>query len=171
MIGRFLLVAVFISLLSCIKEDSSEKDDINYNIRLDKELVQQLNTDAYDTLIIESGSYILDAYIWRDFQPISPLNGKPMFSINWLINIDSVKIPDNLDLIKQFVINKDSIWISDYKNDTRPIQPLYKIEKYSNSGPKWGPNIYVDVIAQIYDSQTDKVYFLKCKNKFVSRTD
>ena len=170
MIGRFLIAAVFILLLSC-KKDSSEKDDINYNIRLDKELVQQLNTDAYDTLIIESGSYILDAYIWRDFQPISPPNGKPMFSINWLINIDSAKIPDNIDLIKQYVINGDSIWTSSYENDLRPYQPLYKIEKYSNGGPKWGPKIYVDVVAQIYDSQTDKVCFIKCKNKFIGRTD
>jgi hypothetical protein len=167
---RIIFIAVTIMNLACEKS-RIEDDQINGNISIDKELIQELNADAYDTLFLESGTFILDAYIWRDFQPISPPNGKPMFSINWLINIDSVKIPDNIDLIKQFVINTDSIWISDYLNDVRPNQPIYKIEKYSNGGPKWGPGINVDVVAQIYDSLYDKIYYLKCKNVYVSRTD
>jgi len=165
-----LFIAVTIMNLACEKS-RIEDDQISGNISIDKELIQELNADAYDTLFLESGTFILDAYIWRDFQPISPPNGKPMFSINWLINIDSVKIPDNIDLTKQFVINNDSIWISDYLNDVRPNQPIYKIEKYSNGGPKWGPGINVDVVAQIYDSLYDKIYYLKCKNVYVSRTD
>jgi len=167
---RILFIAVIIMNLACEKS-RIEDDQISGNISIDKELIQELNADAYDTLFLESGTFILDAYIWRDFQPISPPNGKPMFSINWLINIDSVKIPDNIDLTKQFVINNDSIWISDYLNDVRPNQPIHKIEKYSNGGPKWGPGINVDVVAQIYDSLYDKIYYLKCKNVYVSRTD
>lgn len=167
---KIILIAVIILNLAC-EQSVIEDDQISGNISIDKELIQQLNTDAYDTLFLESGAFILDAYIWRDFQPISPPNGKPMFSINWLINIDSVKIPDNIDLIKQFVINNDSIWISDYLNDVRPNQPIYKIEKYSNGGPKWGPKITVDVVAQVYDSLLDKVYYLKCKDVYIGRTD
>jgi hypothetical protein len=166
MINRFLFIAVYILLLNCEK-NNNEKDNINFNIRLDKELIQQLNSEAYDTLIIESGSFVLDAYIWRDFQPISPPNGKPMYSINQLINIDSAKIPSNVDMIKQYVIYKDSIWIADYYYELRPNQPIYKIEKISIGGPKWGPKIFVDVISQIHDSLSDKDYYLKIKNVFV----
>lgn len=166
--SRLILVAVFISLLNCEKNDN-ENDNIDLIITVDKELRQQLYSEAYDTLNIESGSYLLGAYLWRDFQPISPPNGKPMYSINRLINIDSTEIPNNIDMIKQYVINKDSIWIADYYYEREA--PVYIIEKVSVGGPKWGPKIYVDIISQIHDSLSNKDYYLKIKNVYVGRTD
>lgn len=158
-----MLNAIF-SLISC-------DEDINPRFRLDKELILQLNEKATDTLMTSSGTYILDAYIWRDFMPISPQDGRPMISINWLINLDSVKIPDNITLIKQHVIYKDSIWIADYTNESKPYLAEYKIEKISREGPKWGPKIYVDVISQVRDSYNNEDYYIRLKKTFVGRTD
>ena len=152
-------------------EDTGQPQVADNDIRLDKELIQQLKTKAVDTLKIESNSFVLDAYLWRDFQPVSPPNGKPMISINRLIDVNSVKIPDNISVVKQYVIYGDSIWISDYENEIRPSQPEYKIEKISRNGPEWGPQIYADVVSQIYDSNTDKTHYLALKNVFIERTD
>ena len=152
----------FIILISCEKEP---------NIRVDTELISELITKSYDTLIIESNKLVLDAYLWRDFMPISPPNGKPMISINWLRDIDSIKITDNIDLIEQYVIYNDAIWISKYENESRPTQPEYKIEKISRDGPKWGPNIYVDVISKVIDSSTNNYYYIIIRNIYVDRTD
>ena len=128
--------------------------------------------NAVDTLMIGSNSFVLDAYIWRDYQPISPENGKPMISINWLINTKHVKIPDNIRMVKQYVIYQDEIWEADYENEApAPGLPEYKIERISRNGPKWGPKIYVDVISQIHDSQSNKDYYIKKKNVYVIRTD
>jgi len=162
--------------LSCSDENENdfetEQSQIADNdIRLDEELILQLKTKAVDNLIIESNSFVLDAYLWRDFQRVSPPNGKPMISINWLIDINSVRVPDNINLVKQYVIYQDSIWISDYENEMAPNQLEYKIEKISRNGPKWGPKIYVDVISQIYDSNTDKTHYIALKNVFIERTD
>ena len=155
-----------ILLISCEKEDINES-----NIRIDKELISELNSKSYDTLIIESNKFVLDAYLWRDFMPISPSDGKPMISINWIRDIDSMKISDNIDLIEQYVVYNDSIWIANYENETSSTQPDYKIEKISRDGPKWGPKIYVDVISKVHDSNTNSDYYIKSKNIYVGRTD
>ena len=156
--------------LSC-NDESIKSQIIDNDTQLDKELILQLKAKTVDTLIIESNSFVLEAYLWRDFQPESPLNGKPMISINWLIDINSVRIPDNISLVKQYVVYQDSIWISDYENETAPSQPDYKIEKISRNGPQWGPKILVDVISQVYDSNTDKTHYITIKSIFIERTD
>jgi hypothetical protein len=161
-----IIFMTLILLISCEKEDINES-----NIRIDKELISELNSKSYDTLIIESNKFVLDAYLWRDFMPISPSDGKPMISINWLIDIDSIEISDNIDLIEQYVIYNDSIWIAEYENESSSTQPDYKIEKISREGPKWGPKIYIDVISKVHDSNTNRDYYIRIKNIYVERTD
>jgi len=156
--------------------DVSQIDSIKFvgmdNSEIGKEQIRQIRAKAVDTLIIGSNSFVLDAYLWRDFQPISPANGQPMISINWLICTDLVKIPDNISMVKQYVIYNDEIWIADYENEKpAPSLPGHKMERISRNGPKWGPKIYVDVISQIHDSQSNKDYFVERKNVYVVRTD
>ena len=131
---------------------------------------QQIREKAVDTLTIGSNSFVLDAYLWRDFQPISPPDGKPMISINWLINTDMVKIPDNISMVKQYVFYENDVWETDYEETSSPM-PEYKLERISRNGPKWDPNIYVDVISQIHDSQSNEDYYIKRENVYVLRTD
>lgn len=161
-----LIFSVLILFISCDWEDT-----FNNNIRIDPELISELNSKSYDTLIIESKKFVLEAYLWRDFMPVSPPNGKPMISINWLINIDSTKMPDNIDLVEQYVIYNDSIWIAKYVDESTTTQPEYKISKISKEGPKWGPKIFVDVISKVHDSNTDNDYYIRIKDVYVLRTD
>ena len=142
-----------------------------HNDEIDGEQIVQIRGKAVDTLVIGSNSFVLDAFLWRDFQPISPINGKPMISINWLISTDSVDIPNNISMVKQYVFYGDSIWVANYENETPSPMPKYKMERVSRNGPKWGPKIYVDVISQIYDSQTNKNYYIERKGVYVVRTD
>ena len=143
-----------------------------HNDEIDEEQISQIREAAVDTLIIGSNSFVLDAYLWRDFMPISPENGKPMISINWLVSTNLVAIPNNISMVKQYVFYEDSIWVANYENEApTPSLPEYKLERISRNGPKWGPKIYVDVISQIYDSQTNKNYYIERKGVYVVRTD
>jgi len=167
---RFVTWIIF-AFIGGVVFTSCENDVFVYNTDMDKAEISQIKKKAVETLVIGSNSFVLDAFLWRDFMPISPPNGTPMISINWLICTKSNKIPDNIDLVKQFVFFNDSVWVSDYEKETRPDQPEYKIEKISRNGPKWGPNINVDVISQIHDSKTNKDYYIMRKKVFVIRTD
>ena len=136
---------------------------------MDKEQISQINDEAVDTLTIGSNSFVLDAYLWRDFMPGNSRNG--MVSINWLISTNSVKIPDNINMVKQYVLYNDLIWIANYEDEAPdPSLPEYKMERISRNGPAWETEIYVDVISQIRDSKTKKDYYIRCKNVKVIST-
>ena len=164
---KFILAILFSALLLVGCEFKNGID----NGFSDKELISELRAMVTDTLLLDSRTYVLDAYLWRDFQPISPNNGKALISINWLVCTDSVKIPANIHLVKQFVIYGDVVWVSDYSNETLDAESEYKIKKVSREGPKWGPHVSVDVISQIHDSNTDKDYYVGLKNVYIDRTD
>ncbi len=156
-IAILLVLGVFLTA-SCEKDQGNESS--------------QIRKKAVDTLIIGSNTFVLDAYLWRDFMPVSPKNGKPMISINWLVSTDLTKIPENISMIKQYVFFGDEVWEAEYENEApSPSLPEYKLERISRNGPKWGPNINVDVISQIYDSQANKNYYIERKGVYVQRTN
>jgi len=137
-------------------------------VRKDKNLIRQLNEKAVDTLVIGSNSFVLEAYLWYNSMPGNRRNANGMMSSNTLVCTDSVKIPDNIKMVKQFVIYKDSIWVSDYTNEevppTTPSETGDRIERMSRGGPKWGTDITVDVISQMIDSKTNNVYYIRLKD-------
>ena len=166
---KHLHLGAFIALISFMLLSSCEKDGLN-NIREDKELIRDLNNEATTSLSIDSRSYFLDAFLWRDFMPVTPPNGSPLIAINWLINGDSITIPDNIVMIKQYVIYNDSVWIADYEDNKSPSSPPYRLEKMSTNGPKWGPGVRVDVISKILDTKTNHDYYLKFSQVLIGAT-
>lgn len=167
MFRKIASIVLLTLLISCETEEVNNDTNVFYG----RELISELNKTSLDTIIIGSNPYVLDAYLWRDFMPVSPPDGRPVISINWLRNLDSILIPNNIDLTKQYVIYGDSVWISDYEIESPPNQIEYKIEKVSRGGPKWGPHINVDVISKIHDSDANEYYFITLKNVYVERTD
>ena len=160
MTKKMFIIMVAFSLLGCNRDEKSKVE------------ILQIREKAVETLTIGSNSFVLDAYLWRDFMPVSPKNGQPMISINWLVCTNSIKIPDNISMVKQYVIYNDEVWEGNYENEApTPSLPEYKLERISRNGPKWGPNIYVDVISQIRDSKTNKDYYIERKSVYVARTD
>ena len=160
MTKRLFIIMVALSFLSCDREEKSKVE------------ILQIREKAVETLTIGLNSFVLDAYLWRDFMPVSPKDGKPMISINWLVCTNSIKIPDNISMVKQYVIYNDEVWETNYENEVpAPSLPEYKLERISRNGPKWGPKIYVDVISQIRDSKANKDYYIERKNVYVERTD
>jgi hypothetical protein len=160
--ARIFIIIIVLSLFGCDKNGTE----------IDDKQILQIRREAVDTLIIGSNSFVIEAYLWRDFMPVSPENGQPMISINWLISTGLVDIPDNIKMVKQYVFYDELIWEANYENEEpAPSLPKHKMERISRNGPKWGPNIYVDVISQIYDFNTNKSYYIEQKEVYVGRTD
>ena len=176
MTKKLFIIIAALSLYSCNREDIDDSIKINEEplngqvTKIDNEVLQ-IKTKAVDTLTIGSNSFVLSTYLNRDFMPFCSPNGKRMISINWLISTDSVKIPVNIKMIKQYVIHGDSIWISNYLGGEQSSWPeYYKMRGASFNGPKWGPNIYVEVISHIHDFNTNQDYFIKHKDAYIRKS-
>jgi hypothetical protein len=120
--------------------------------------------------MVDGTHYILEAFLWRDFMPVCPPDGQPLIAANYLVNLDSVAVPERFDLIRQYVIMEDSVWVAGYSG-TAYSPAVYKIARKSTNGPKWGPFITVDVIARVRDSETHTDHLLQCDSVLIIRTD
>ena len=122
-IGIILLGAIF--LHSCASADELRSSPTTINI---------------------NGSILsLDVSVWRDFMPPTENNGKPMTSTIHLNLISGPDILSNIHLVRQYVIYGNEIWAADLF--FIGINGSF-IEATSSGGPKWGPNVLVDVVLE-----------------------
>ena len=125
---------------------------------------------APDTIEVAGSQVTLWASLWRDFQPISPPDGKPLISLVRLIETDSLRIDGAISPMYIWVVNGDHVWASRFTDEARPPQPEYQIEKVARNGPKWGPGISVDVIVGIRYHE-EPMILIAARNQLIYRTD
>ena len=121
---------------------------------------------------INSRRYTLETYLWRDFMPSTPPDGKPLIALIRVIAIDLLPFPSTLDANRLWVINGQEVWETEFSDEEIPTNPnrKHQLEKIARNGPKWGPGIYVDVVVRIIDYK-NKTYLLKALNQYIGRTD
>ena len=123
-----------------------------------------------EAIVINGREYILESYLWRDFQPICPPDGEPLIGVIFVIATDSLQFPSALDANYVWVIKDNDVWDTELINCESPYGQEYKLKKRTKeSGPKWGPEIYVDVVVQLVDD--DSTYLLRASNQYIIRTD
>lgn len=149
---------------------TSCSDDEPLNWKIDKQRINELITMSNQQVTIDGTTLELYTYLQRDFMPIAPPDGRGLASVNWIVDVDSIAIPETVILSEQYVINGDSLWTATYKNDQRETPP-YIIEKTSINGPKWQPNIEVTVIAKVIDSRDNSEYYLIKDRQQIQRTE
>jgi len=161
--GILISFCLLLSLSSCENDDP-------INITVDEKRAEALLGTSSKLITIDGNELELKAYLWRDFMPTSTPSGQGLISINWLLNVDSVSIPDYIVLSKQFVISGDSIWTTDYSDELRET-PDYVIERISRNGPFWEPNTEVTIVAKVVNLSNSTEHYLRLEDQLIMRTD
>ena len=78
-----------------------------------------------------------------------------------IVNADSLPISVNISITNLYVINGTSIWTSVPHEYTSLNIPDYKLSKVSTDGPEWETDIYVDVVAEVFNNQTKQKILIK----------
>ena len=123
---------------------------------------------APEKVKIEGRFYRLTTYLWRDFMPRSPSNGKPLMAVIKVIPFDSLKFPKTLDADRLWIINDQNVWETDLIGRELPQSGAF-LEKGARNGPKWNPRIGVDVIVRLI-TPSQNTYFLKASNQIIHQT-
>ncbi len=126
--------------------------------------------DVPTQLTIDGYTYSVWAYLWRDFQPITPPGGKPLTAIVRIVEADSRAIPDGVVIDFLWVVNGAETWATELTNEERPFQPDHIVEKVARNGPKWGPGIEVDVVVSVNMGGAE-CHRLLAMNQMIRRTD
>jgi len=111
----------------------------------------------------------LEASLWRDFQPVSPPDGKPLVAVLRIRAIAGGGVPADLHPEFAWVLNGRQAWASDVGEERREPSGAF-IEVVARDGPKWGPRIEVDVVVRLRDA-SGRVQLLQVRGQPIGRTD
>jgi hypothetical protein len=118
----------------------------------------------------DSGSVVaLYAHLWRDFMPPSPSDGKPMIGTFEVSALTSASLPPELSVDAAFVVFGDQVWAS-WPEPDGSCDARFCIRRTSRDGPRWGPDVEVDVVVQITSGSNPSV-LLRDPGVMITRTE
>ena len=127
---------------------------------------------APETIEIDGREFFMETAIWRDFQPICPPDGNPMFAIIWVVAADSQQFPSSVDFDYLWVINEEyDVWATNVF-PRMPTLENYKLEKAARDGPKWDVEPYpvlVDAVVRVKDGAGNE-YLLRAADQIIEVT-
>jgi hypothetical protein len=163
--NRFILLLTTLIVIGC-----SDNSDNGVSVPPDISINQLLTSP--DTIRLDGRQLYLSTYMWRDFQPFSPPDGKPLIAIIRVIATDTAQLPSSISADAIWMFYNNQVWKSWFTNE--PIAPSELkpnlIVRIAREGPKWGPHVYVDVIVRVYDGKGGTL-LLRAPNQWIGRTD
>ena len=123
-----------------------------------------------ETVIVDGHELALRTYMWRDFMPISPPDGKPMTAIFWVFSADSSALPDGLTVDAAWVVKDDEIWDAALVDESSSEEVPYQLERVARNGPKWGPGVEVEAVVRLREAD-GKTHLLRASGQDIERTD
>jgi hypothetical protein len=126
---------------------------------------------APEQIEIDGREYILETYLWRDFMPPIPANGTQLIALIRVTATDSLPFPSSIDANRLWVINDELVWETEFSCENRPEDPNreHQLEKIAREGPKWGPNIQVEVVVRVIDEENN-TYLLRAPDQWINAT-
>jgi len=113
---------------------------------------------------------IEEAYLWRDFQPVSPPGDGGLMAVIKIAERDSTAIPPDTNLAYLWVLNGSEVWATCFAEPAQPGWPPHVQVRVARGGPAWGPHIYVDVVAGIRTAGGG-VHLVAARDQWINRTD
>ena len=120
-------------------------------------------------LVLGGTTVRLDSYLWRDFQPATPPDGKPLIASLRVVSVDGTAIPATVDADSAWIISGDLAWATAVVQE-QPRSDASSFDIVARQGPKWGPGIDVDVVVQLRDA-TGQAFLLLASGQLIHRTD
>ncbi|MCX8117110.1 MAG: hypothetical protein N3G78_04155 [Desulfobacterota bacterium] len=112
----------------------------------------------------------VEAYLWRDFMPISPPGGRPLMASIRLKTVDGTLLPKGLKVARIWLVKGEEVWIPAKKEVIREDGPPSLLNITLRDGPKWGPGLHVEVVLELRDDQ-NRSHLIRASRQPIHRTD
>ena len=124
---------------------------------------------ALSRVTIGGSELELEAYLWRDFQPVSPPDGKPLIAVLRIRTADGGRLPQRIRVEQVSIAYDNDVWSAPVKEEYPSAHPSV-LEVVAREGPKWQPGVSVDVVVRIRDME-GRVHWLRAADQPIHRTD
>lgn len=122
---------------------------------------------APDTLTIAGYGLQVDPFLYRDFFPVAPPDGRPLAG-GCRLHVPAVLPFPSIPMQEAFVwvVNGESIWSA-----KASITVFYAYaDIVASGGPKWGPGITVDLVVGVRDGG-GALHLVLFRDVLIQRTD
>jgi hypothetical protein len=119
---------------------------------------------------VDGATLRLEASLWRDFQPTSPPDGKPLIAGLRVLTVDGGPIPSTLRADSVWIYNGAAVWTASAAEEQTRSASASFFEVVARNGPKWSPGIEVDVVVQLRDA-AGHPFLLQAPRALIGRTD
>jgi hypothetical protein len=104
------------------------------------------------TRIVSDGvALTLTAFLTRDFMPISPPDGKPLGGVLRIKTENGTPVPAGIVVTASWILFNSETWSASVEQRPR-AETGRNYEVIVRDGPKWGPDVMVDVVVRVRDS-------------------
>lgn len=125
--------------------------------------------DAPTRIQVDGRELTLDTYLYRDFMPVSPPDGKPLIAGLKVRTVDGSPLPAGIGAETVSVLYLDDVWTAPARME-HPSQTPSVLELVARDGPTWGPAVNVDVVLRLHDG-AGRTYRLRAADQPIHRTD
>ena len=126
--------------------------------------------DVPEQVAVGGLSVRLETYLWRDFQPVAPADGRPLIAALRVVTTDGSPIPATLHANRAWVIMDGTAWVASVREEQGRLPGSAFFEVVARDGPKWGPEIAVDVVIEL-GASTEGPILLGARAQVIHRTD
>ena len=154
MTKSFFIITLVLIAFSCKKETKNTPSEF-------------INTleNSPEVITVGNNSLSLGMYLNRDFMPICEEDGRPLFCIAELKNSLNLDLNETIQLKKIYVIDGEKVWS---KAITETNMSFTAVTGMAADGPKWGPDIDVDVVCEfVYNGTLRRII---AKNQHIEMT-
>jgi hypothetical protein len=100
--------------------------------------------------------------------PIAPPDGQPLIAVLKISTEDGSQVPAGIIADAIWVIHNAEVWSAAVEQRPRAeTAPDYEV--VARNGPKWGPNVAVDVVVQLVDSAR-RAFLLRAPSQPIGAT-
>lgn len=147
---------------------SGQDSELNGKIIQDEQLKSEI-LNAPTEITMDGVTYTAEVFAWRDFMPVvnPPVR---LIALNKLVRVDQEPIPDHIDLVQQYLVHGDAIWVPDYSPEDRPNTIPYQKEKISRNGPEWETGTEVTVGIKVINAETGQSLILSVPGVTIEKT-
>jgi len=125
-------------------------------------------SSAPTRIVADGQALTLTAFLSRDFMPISPPDGKPLGGVLRIQTDDRSPVPASVRADTSWVIYDTEVWSTTVEQRAR-VETAPNYEVIARNGPKWGPDVTVDVVVRLRDSN-GRVFLLRAPGQTIIGT-
>jgi hypothetical protein len=101
--------------------------------------------------------------------PISPPDGRPLVAVLQIRTDDASQVPSSVTADMAWVVHDGAMWSATPREDRPRAETSPNYEVVARDGPKWGPDISVEVVVQLRDG-SGRSYLLRAPMQMIGKT-